>query len=500
MKKSPKYITRFDCVAQCLVPSEVDKYLAKASLENLKSLLPEDIDFESNPDIIPIVANGTVVNRGNKNGHLIDTKTALLVAKNFKYKFLDIEHKRDIIVGAVTDVGFSEFGSSELLASEDIGDTQKPFNLSVSGIVYRLVRPAFAKKLLESNDPSSEYYNKISLSWEIGHDEYHLLIGGPNIEDGKIITDPQEIASYDKYLRKNGGKNKLEDGTPIYMILTGENVFPIGFGFTMNPAADVQGIYIGLESTLELNQEKESKQDVNDQTEENIKNNSQIKQPCVKQLETKFNMKIASIEELITKWEEVKASLSPTEIRQFIEDSLKDASTEWSKKVSEKENAVATLQAQNENLVKEVSNFKLELENTKKTLTELQEAAAKQASEGLFQARMNAIDSEFELDAEETKIVVAELKKISTDEEFASWLNTFKVLAKEKNKTYKASLVKAKEDEKKQITAEVKASVEEALKNAQNVSTTIPNSSEPTTSIKDKFKNMLKKDNLEITK
>ena len=42
-------------------------------------------------------------------------------------------------------------------------------------------------------------------------------------------------------LKGFGGKGVTEDGKPIYRLITG-NVYPLGIGFTMKPAANVKGV------------------------------------------------------------------------------------------------------------------------------------------------------------------------------------------------------------------------------------------------------------------
>ena len=58
-------------------------------------------------------------------------------------------------------------------------------------------------------------------------------------------------------LRGFGGKGRMDDGTPIYRLITG-TVYPLGIGFTMKPAANVKGV-ISNETTETIEKPKESK-------------------------------------------------------------------------------------------------------------------------------------------------------------------------------------------------------------------------------------------------
>lgn len=506
-----KFKVRFSSIAECVVDEDKDKYLALASLETLKPLIPKDVDLDENPDVIIFAANGTVVNRGNKNYHLIDAETALKVAKNFKYKFVDIEHKRNIIVGVITNVGYSKFGSNELLTEEQVIGMKEPFNMCVSGIVWKMPRPKFAEKLLESSNPSSEWHNKISLSWEIGFDDYYLLIGSPNLSEGKTVKDPEEIKAYEPYLRKNGGKNKLADGTPIYVVACGDNVIPLGFGFTTNPAADVEGV-LALDNDIELIEEDEestekssiieaSTQTNSENAKENIENSSQQKQHCVNQGEMKFVIK--SLEDITKNWSEIVASgeEASASVIDYFSEELKKASDEWTKKNAEQVKTLEQTMAENTQLKSDKEKLEKELEEAQASVAKLQKALeevqnnlstleqekASKLAEEKFQERMAAVSDGYELNAEAKQIVVAELKEIESDEQFDKWFTRFKVFAKETKKR----------DGKSEV-ATASAVAETALNNATIVSPAIPNSSEPQKGFEERFKNAFSKENIEI--
>ena len=80
-------------------------------------------------------------------------------------------------------------------------------------------------------------YKTISASWEVGFSEYKIAVGSKNLKEAEIISDPTRIKEMKGMLRGFGGKGLTEEGKPIYRLITGD-VYPLGIGFTMKPAAN----------------------------------------------------------------------------------------------------------------------------------------------------------------------------------------------------------------------------------------------------------------------
>ena len=116
-----KYTTTFEAL---LLPCEINEasLISKASLENLEPLVPKDINYESNKDLLGVAFNAAVVNKFNKNGDGMDTSTAVRYTKNFIHKPTNIEHDKQKVVGHIVSAGYSDFASSRLLG--------EPFRLS----------------------------------------------------------------------------------------------------------------------------------------------------------------------------------------------------------------------------------------------------------------------------------------------------------------------------------------------------------------------------------
>ena len=176
MKKQTKFLTSFSNIKiRPIVSEEKDKYLSIASLEKLKKFLP-DINTEDNIDLLPIAFDACVVNRINKNGDVMDGATATKVAKNFVNKPINIEHNRNQVIGCIITANFSKFGSNESLTAEEANNMKGPFNITLGGVIWKVVNKDLAEQIEESNDPTSDHYMKISASWELGFNDYNIVM------------------------------------------------------------------------------------------------------------------------------------------------------------------------------------------------------------------------------------------------------------------------------------------------------------------------------------
>ena len=241
--KKPKYTTTFSSVIKPVVSEEKDKYLALASMVELEKFLPQ-VDVEKNVDLLPVAFNAFVANRVNKNGDVVDTDTAIAMHDNFVNKPINIEHNRKSVVGTILTAGFSRFGSDEPVTKEELKDTKEPFNVTLGGVVWKIVDQNLADKIESSSDPTSNQYMGISASWELGFSDYNLVVlegEEKNIENGLEISDPAEVEKYAEKLKGFGGQGKFDENSSIYRKVINE-VVPLGIGLTENPAADVQGV------------------------------------------------------------------------------------------------------------------------------------------------------------------------------------------------------------------------------------------------------------------
>ena len=144
----PKYTTKFtnEIVASTSLYDQ-EWEISSAHLSKLKSLVPEDIDFKKNIDLIGVAFNAAVVNRFNKNDDAIDTKTALAIKDYFVNKPTNIEHQKQKVVGHIVSASFSEYGKNKLIDDETARELADPFNIALGAVVYRTVHPQFAAAL-----------------------------------------------------------------------------------------------------------------------------------------------------------------------------------------------------------------------------------------------------------------------------------------------------------------------------------------------------------------
>jgi hypothetical protein len=494
-----KYNTTFaNLQIKPVISEEKDKYLSVASLNALRKFLPE-INTEKNIDLLPIAFDACVVNRVNKNGDVINGSTAYDIAKYFVNKPINIEHDRTRVVGCILNANFSKFSSNESLAELDVKSMKEPFNITLGGVIWKVVNQNLVNLIEESNDPTSENYMGVSASWELGFNEYNLVLlkdKEKNLENGKVITSEAEIEKLSSNLRAFGGSGRINENTYIYREVTGE-VIPLGIGLTINPAADVEGVAINTENNEELTKIEENKSDIeisdNIEAENNISHLPENNVTDNKIIE-RIIMKIENINQITDELlKEVKAS----SITDFIQEELKKASEVFVNEKTEKEKLLKEVEAKNTSLLEESEKLKTEIANIKASLEKLEaEKIAKQKEEA-FNIRMASFDEEFELSDEDRQVLATDIKDLE-EEAFAAYKKKMAVLMKEKNKAAK----KAKEEDMKKTIAskieEAKAStdleksttevVDEVIDNSKLEKNSLPNSSTATeATVKEKY-------------
>jgi len=252
-----RYKTKFDNIVTASLNFDQNPLLSVASLDGLRSLIPATVNLDKNIDLVGAAFNAAVVNRFNKNGDGINTDTAIAFKKYFIHKPTNIEHKKTRVVGHIVNSAFSSYGDNQLLFEDDVKGKLDPFNIALAAVIYKTVDRDFADALVNSNNPDSPLYQKISASWEIGFNEYAIAIGSMDLKNAEIITKQNQIEEFKKFLKGFDGPGTLNDGTPVYRLVTGR-IYPLGIGFTTNPAADVQGVIIDNEEENEVEEDTEA--------------------------------------------------------------------------------------------------------------------------------------------------------------------------------------------------------------------------------------------------
>ena len=268
--------TKFISVATLCLDKKIEDFVSVASIDGLKSLIPEGIAINEN--LVPFVGNLWVANLANGNGDTLNTETSLAYYKLFEHTKIDLEHDFETVFGHIISVhltsfddGYKQGNGSEILSEDDVRGTDKLFNVAIVGVLYKECAPAVIEKIIQSNDKGSDNYLKCSLSWETKFSDFNILLGH-SVGNGRIVTDAKKILELTRYLKGNKGSGKLSDGTPVNRLIIGE-ISPMGAGVTLNPAAKVAGIIVPDE-VIEEYQETEDESIKAKQKNNNMKKHS----------------------------------------------------------------------------------------------------------------------------------------------------------------------------------------------------------------------------------
>jgi hypothetical protein len=497
-----KYSTNFDFeIKACDNIGGIS--LSKANIQNLRPLIPNEVDLDKNIDLMGVAFNAAVVNEFNNNGDGISTKTAIESVQQFIHKPTNIEHNKKKIVGHIVNAGFSSYDDSTILTNVD-PDEKEPFNIALGAVVYKTIDRDFFDTLERSTDPKSKIHNTVSASWEIGFSDYCIAVGSKNLKEAEIITDPEKIESMKGMLKGFGGKGKTKDGTPIYRLIVGE-IYPLGIGFTMKPAANVKGVISGDEEPqMEVKEESDAStlEKVVSKISQNLKN-------------TVNNNNIMDLENLLT---ELKSDLQEKKFSQeaiagmtsTFADAIKTKDEEYKASLEAAENEKAEIAKANEELKASVESIKEELASAQERIGEFEKAQAAELAVASFNSRMEEIDSIYDLDESDASFIAQKIKGLDqTEEAFASLKSELEVFWSAKNKENKAKFeaeVRAKVEEevaKRLATAskiDEETDVEEALEEAEETTSRIPNNNEAqaseSKSLRDRFAAAFSRENI----
>ena len=457
-----KYKTKFDVsLRQCSIGD--NSFISKASLENLKSLLPSNqIDLSKNIDLMGVAFDAAVINQFNKNDDGIDSETAVNIAPYFIHKPTNIEHNKQKIVGHIVSAGFNSWGDNLPLSNEEVLGSNGLINLALGAVVYKLVDPRFTDLVYKSTSEGNDLFNSVSASWELGFSEYVLAVGSTNLKEAEVISNPKHIEELKGRLRAYGGNGKMEDGSKIYRLVKG-NVFPLGIGFTSIPAANVKGLLLdNIEPQEEVTFKDKRDKKVFAFTE------NKISQFQIKDVNNKKSM------DLETFLSELKASLQE---KKFSEEAIAGMTSTFADAIRQKDEEYRAAKQEKEasetkakELLASVEGLQKELSETKVRLQEIEAAQEAEKALAHFNARMEQVDSVYALEDEDRKILASELKTLDlTDEAFASYQEKLAIVWKHKNKEHIARLA---EEAEAKIAAEVEKRLTELSKSNASVTKT----------------------------
>jgi hypothetical protein len=422
--------------------------ISKASLEKLSPLIPHEVDLKRNVDLLGVAFNAAVANTFNKNGDGIDSVAAVAIKDNFIHKPTNIEHNKSRVVGHILKSALTSRTDNSMVGDEEAMETTGPINISLGAVVYRTVDPNFANMVEESVNPESDLYSVVSASWEIGFNDYYIALGSKNLSEAEIVSDPKQIEELSKFLKANDGEGKMEDGTLVHRLVVG-NIFPLGIGFTANPAADVKGIYIpddkkkekidtASEGPIEIDSQsilkkiKKIKKNISQRNENTVTSNNE-QNIIMEQNQNLFE----EIKELLASKlpEKSYSEESVANIAKVVGDAIKEKSEQFEKEKQEALEKQAQAAEAEQAREAEVEKLQQELSETQEKLQEIEAAQKAQADEARFNLRMENIDSEYELAEEDRKALASEVSQLDeTDESFESYKEKISVMWAHKNK------------------------------------------------------------------
>lgn len=488
--QEPPFKTRFSAIAHVIKqPSEDILKESKASLSDLKKLLPENIRPEEDPDLLYIVANLAVPGVVNLNDDCLTPERAVAVYKKFEKKLSDIEHNRSDINGFILKSCLTNEKDEEISEQEAL-ESKKPFFITTISILWKIANKKLCELIEEASDPSNANYNKLSLSFEVGFSTYDIGVTYPDrsLFSATIFTpDSPDWNTLEKTLRANGGSGIADrEGDIVFRILK-DGIIPLGQGIVLEPAAQVKGIEV-IKSSEEVQEseddkktdlEKEDEQEEPEEQKieltqdqlieiikdtiqfilsESKKNNNLTKNSVLTSIS---NNHMKNLQELEASWDEVKTQDSKevfANVRQILTDEITKASEEFAKKQEEEKTRAESLAKEKEAAELAQAELKKQLDTIQAELKAMKDAEVLARKEQSYQDHMGLIDQTFDLEDDELALITAEVRDLD-DESFAKWFDKSKKLMKEKTKAYKAE--KKEKMEKKLCDAGVKASFDE---------------------------------------
>ena len=502
MKKEYKYKSSFSAQLKPIVSKEVDKYLALASEVNFKKFLPKDIDFSEKIDFLGFAGEAFIANRLNLNDDGVSTDEAIRLANLFPLSFIDVDHDRSKLAGVVVNASYAEFGTGKELTLDDVKKTNTPFSVVIGGIVWRIPNPKFAEAIEESSDPNSEYYNKFFLSWEVLFSDAKLIVMDKkqsNFEDGKIISEAGEISKLENKVKAFGGEGFTDDGKRIGRVIIGDCV-PTAVGIVESPAANVKPISIASD-----NLKKDEK--TNSQSPKQPVNNNIIKNKSIKNM-------IKSIKDIN---DEVLKEATASEIikahKVDLDAEIQKISDDWEAKKGAGDKELKASNDKITDLEKATKETNDKLAKATEDLEKLAKANADREQEEIFNTRMNYFDSEYDLEDEKIRNIVARKIKGADEATYNEAKEEIELLLAAKKKSGKVfdkktmKWVDPKEVEDKKESKETKASIEikddvvdTAIDNGEKTKAAVAATTAPTVTKAEEWSKAFGEDGWEIEK
>jgi len=426
MKQFP-FKAKFESFARLLINKERDEFLATASLNNLKTIIPTNL--YNKEDIVAFSGAGFVTNLLNHNKDGIFSADAVKIYKDFIHRFVDYKHRQNLPFGTITNSGLYKYDINYKLGAvgEQVDEEyvnknpDEPIVVGFSGVLWRLVNPELVSEIEESGDPESEKYLSFSLSFEIIFDEVKIARNSNILSKAEIITDEKEVQRLMPQLKTSGGNgvDSQNGNKPIGRIISG-NIIASGFGIVPVPGGLVRGLITAEEIS------KTPKESVIIPVI--VTSDNKISKNEEKSVKRDNNMKFNTLADLKNCKDE---QVAKADVIDVLEKGIEDADKTWKKQLTEKEDALKTATKTADEAKASTLKLENDLKEVAKKLETAEAAQKATANEQRFQTRMASINEQFELDDKQSAAVASDIKDLE-DDKFKSWLGRFELFAAKK--------------------------------------------------------------------
>ena len=311
---------------------------------------------------------------------------------------------------------------------EDVENKKNPFNIALGAVIYKSVNSNFTNLVEKSLDSQRFCLPKSFRKLGSGLHDYVLAIGSDDLEDARIISDPSKIEELRGYLRSYGGSGKTEEGEDIYRLIMGD-IYPLGIAYTLNPAADVRGLYSESDETPSV-----FIKDKRDKISQNNKINVNIEKDIIAM---EIENTISELKELLNEKKfskEAVASMTDT-----FAQAIRERDEQYRKDIEAAESAKESAVKQHEELKSSLAELEEKLGTANERISAFENDKRAEEAVARFNERMDDLDQKFELDDEDREFLAKELKGVGEEEAYASFSAKLEVLWKHKSKEAQAA-------------------------------------------------------------
>ena len=216
------------------------------------------------------------------------------------------------------------------------------------------------------------------------------------------------------------------------------------------------------------------------------------------------------------------AEESVASISSLVNQAIREKNEEYKQQLSSAKEEKANVEAQHQELSASVEEMKQKLEAAEDKIRQFEEDTQRQEALARFNARMEAVEQDYELSEADLKIVASEVKELDlADEAFASYREKLAIVFAHKDKEHiqaekekfdhaVSEAVEKRVTDMKETKAstepavvEEKVNLEEVLEDAEQVTPEISNTNEAssgeTETLRTKFQSAFSKENIKVT-